>query len=616
MKKALSFIASVLTASALTVSAFAADYANIQKIGNMGGNYDTSMAQLITTDITARDSFFASKYSSLLSKDQINQLTSLDRYETKFLFDLTGDMNEEYIMSVSRQNAMLSSPSILDMNNGLVNFYIYSFSNYADNRFYLIPAQDDAFGVSVTMTITSQMLNSGLTSAGIPRDAELELFYENGDGRTLGSVCKLPRDAAGNVSFPIEYGYTYYIAAQEAAVTDEELEEIIEEEIKDAMGLTDAELAQHPTMRDYVDHVTSELAATIPDQADITAVVRDYLSDQTNLAKLAEDMGFADGEDGLSAYELAVKEGYNGTLAEWLASLAGTDGAPGLSAYEIAVAKGFVGTEEQWLASLEGEDGDDGKSAYEIAVENGFKGTLKEWLESLEGNQGTAGLSAYEIAVKNGFKGTEAQWIASLSGEDGQDFSEWVKATFGTTEAFLNAIRGKSAYELAYEKDKTIGTEAQWLASLQGKNGLSAYEVAVLYGGYKGSMAQWLASLQGKDGLSAYALAVEDGFDGDLTEWLESLKGEDGEDGQDGEDGEDGQDGRDGRDGRDGQVVYVNAGAGNGGTTGGSTGGITNGNVTGGTSNPKTGLAAGIIIPVASLASLIIYKKGGKKRRK
>lgn len=49
----------------------------------------------------------------------------------------------------------------------------------------------------------------------------------------------------------------------------------------------------------------------------------------------------------------------------------------GLSAYEIAVKDGFEGTEEEWLASL------DGKSAYELAVENGFEGTEEEWLESL-----------------------------------------------------------------------------------------------------------------------------------------------------------------------------------------------------------------------------------------
>ena len=68
------------------------------------------------------------------------------------------------------------------------------------------------------------------------------------------------------------------------------------------------------------------------------------------------------GENGKSAYELAVKNGYTGTELEWLASLAGEAGkagADGKSAYEIAVEHGFEGSEEEWLVSLDGEDGDD-----------------------------------------------------------------------------------------------------------------------------------------------------------------------------------------------------------------------------------------------------------------
>lgn len=61
-------------------------------------------------------------------------------------------------------------------------------------------------------------------------------------------------------------------------------------------------------------------------------------------------------------------------------------------------------------------------------------------------------------------------------------------------------------------------------------------------------------------GLSAYDLAVQNGFQGTLDEWLESLKGSDGIDGQDGENGKDGKDGKNGADGRhgiDGQDVSV-----------------------------------------------------------
>jgi hypothetical protein len=58
--------------------------------------------------------------------------------------------------------------------------------------------------------------------------------------------------------------------------------------------------------------------------------------------------------NGLSAYEVAVANGFVGTLAQWLTSLRGADGA---SAYAVAVANGFQGTQQQWLASLIGADG-------------------------------------------------------------------------------------------------------------------------------------------------------------------------------------------------------------------------------------------------------------------
>ncbi len=157
---------------------------------------------------------------------------------------------------------------------------------------------------------------------------------------------------------------------------------------------------------------------------------------------------------GMSAYQIAKEIGvFEGTEQEWLESLkgakgdtgaqgekgeTGAQGADGLSAYQLALANGFVGTEEQWLESLKG------MSAYQIAKEIGvFEGTEQEWLESLKGEkgdtgaqgekgetgaqgekgetgaQGADGLSAYQVAVANGFVGTEEEWLESLKGEKG-----------------------------------------------------------------------------------------------------------------------------------------------------------------------------------------------------
>lgn len=64
--------------------------------------------------------------------------------------------------------------------------------------------------------------------------------------------------------------------------------------------------------------------------------------------------------------------------------------AAGASAYAVAVANGFEGTEAEWLASLSsGGGGGNGASAYELAVAAGYSGTENEWLLSLKGTNGT-----------------------------------------------------------------------------------------------------------------------------------------------------------------------------------------------------------------------------------
>ena len=84
----------------------------------------------------------------------------------------------------------------------------------------------------------------------------------------------------------------------------------------------------------------------------------------------------------------------------------------GKSAYEIAVENGFQGTVNEWLDSLKGESGEDGLSAYEVALENGFEGTIEEFFKNIN--------SAYGIAVENGFEGSISEWLQSLKGETGE----------------------------------------------------------------------------------------------------------------------------------------------------------------------------------------------------
>ena len=222
----------------------------------------------------------------------------------------------------------------------------------------------------------------------------------------------------------------------------------------------------------------------------------------------------ANGKDGLSAYEIAVKNGYAGTEIEWLRSLAGANGK---SAYELAVDNGYNGDLSSWLESLVGASGEDGKSAYELAVANGYKGTETEWLATLIGPSGAAGAagrdgedgkSAYELAVANGYEGTESQWLVYLIGPAGAD--------------------GKSAYEIAVDNG-FIGDVDAWLTSLIGEKGEKGDK------GDKGDTgapgADGKDGANGADGKSAYQIAVDNGFVGSQQDWLASLEGEKGESG-------------------------------------------------------------------------------------
>ena len=152
--------------------------------------------------------------------------------------------------------------------------------------------------------------------------------------------------------------------------------------------------------------------------------------------------------------------------------------------------------------------------------------------------KGTDGKSAFEIAVENGFIGTEAEWLESLKGKDGKDGVDGKNGQDGK-----DGIDGKSAYEIAIANGY-FGTESEWLESLKGKNGIDGQPGKDGIDGTNGQDGKdGIDGTPGTDGKSAYIIAVEHGFTGTEAEWLESLKGKDGTDGQPGKDGVDGKDG-------------------------------------------------------------------------
>ena len=261
------------------------------------------------------------------------------------------------------------------------------------------------------------------------------------------------------------------------------------------------------------------------------------------------------GEPGLSAYQEAVNNGFKGSEAQWLDSLQSK--VQGKSAYELAkeANRPNTTTEEEWLDSLKsdvpgqkGDKGDPGLSAYQEAKSLALPNTdtEKNWLNSLKstvpgpkGDTGLTGKSAYQVALDNGYQGTEAQWLEYLhkgpKGDNGLSAFEIALKTFQVKEWIVDE----------YKKGNKEKAEADWIKSLQGKQGDDAFAVALsfpndshvkqaeaIYGkkhnvssfaydsdnktlnGSKDAYTEieqyWLDSYQGKDGESAFQLATDD----------------------------------------------------------------------------------------------------------
>lgn len=177
----------------------------------------------------------------------------------------------------------------------------------------------------------------------------------------------------------------------------------------------------------------------------------------------------AKGDDGLSAYRVAVINGYKGSQSEWLASLVGAKGDKGDKGNpgkDFRIVKTFPSIDKMngdgfsdgdfTMIASDVNDPDDGKLYVwndtdftyiaDLSGSQGIKGdTGKTGEKGDKGDKGDQGLSAYQVAVNAGFSGSVSQWLDSLVGAKGDKGDKGDDAVINViSQADYDALADKS----------------------------------------------------------------------------------------------------------------------------------------------------------------------------
>lgn len=128
---------------------------------------------------------------------------------------------------------------------------------------------------------------------------------------------------------------------------------------------------------------------------------------------------------GMSAYELWLSQGNEGTVDDFFAALVGAQGADGYSGSD-------------GVNGAPGAPGKAGESAYQLWLNLGNTGTPTDFLNSIAGAAGAtglSGLSAYQLWLSLGNSGTTQEFIDSLKGETGASGTPGATGATGATGA-------------------------------------------------------------------------------------------------------------------------------------------------------------------------------------
>jgi hypothetical protein len=153
----------------------------------------------------------------------------------------------------------------------------------------------------------------------------------------------------------------------------------------------------------------------------------------------------------------------------------GLDGNDGLSAYQIAVNNGYQFPEGVWLSSLQGNDGEQGTQGEQGPIGlTGLKGDQGiQGANGQDGSDGNDGLSAYQVAVNNGYQFPEGVWLSSLQGNDGEQGIQGEQGPQGETgPQGLQGIQGETGAQGEQGLSGIQGPQGeQGIAGIQGIQG-------------------------------------------------------------------------------------------------------------------------------------------------
>ena len=251
---------------------------------------------------------------------------------------------------------------------------------------------------------------------------------------------------------------------------------------------------------------------------------------------LAPGTGVSGGVDGASAYQIAVANGFVGTVQQWLLSLVGPQGPVGSVGPEgPAGPAGPAGP--QGVQGVAGPKGDQG--------ERGVAGPIgPQGVQGPAGATGPAGPAGpagptgpVGPAGATGPAGPQGvQGERGMRGETGQRGDH-----FATSSVTPLAISSSGEIGLTVEAGLSY-TQGQYViiahsASLFMRGHVSSYNsvtgalvVEADYASGSGSYSSWQVNVEavGSVGASAYEVAVANGFVGPESAWLESLVGPQG----------------------------------------------------------------------------------------